>query len=193
MRVVGGNARGTRLYGPPDSMEDALRPTADRIKEDVFNILSHRAPTDASWLDAYCGTGQIGIEALSRGARHAVFLDSSPHSLDIARRNIQKCKIPSHAYTLMQADAPEGIGLMAAQQGLTFDVAFLDPPYSEDCATVLSLIIEAGLLANGGLMVLEQGAAHQDTAYHPDLKVWKVKEYRVARVIFMEYIREGRA
>ncbi|MGN0453613.1 MAG: 16S rRNA (guanine(966)-N(2))-methyltransferase RsmD [Ruminococcus sp.] len=120
MRVITGSARGRRLETL--SGED-VRPTTDRVKEAVFSIVQFQIQ-GRDFLDLFAGSGQMGIEALSRGARSAVFVDSSRHSLEIVRKNLKTTGLAENAKVL----GMDSVGFLSMKQG-EFDIAFLDPPY----------------------------------------------------------------
>lgn len=125
MRVVSGTARGRRLVSPPGR---DVRPTGDRVREALSNALwSMGALHDAEVADLFAGSGALGIEALSRGAAHATFVDSSPRSLDAVRANLATCGFADRA-TVVRADV---LGWLASRAN-PVDVAFVDPPYAFD-------------------------------------------------------------
>ena len=159
MRIVGGRHRGRRLLAPEGR---DVRPTSDRTRESLFNILSHSdwGPDGASplegavVLDAFCGTGALGLEALSRGAVRAAFLDSRRPSLELARRNAEAVG-EAAACLFVQADATRP---PAARLAAT--LAFLDPPYGQDLVPpALCALDRAGWLAPGAVAVVELAAA----------------------------------
>lgn len=120
MRIISGSARGRKLVSP-EGMD--VRPTTDKVKESLFNIIQFEL-ADASVLDLFAGTGQLGLEALSRGAAKAVFVDSSKKSLATVKRNVELCGFAGRS-RLLQSDA--FVYLARAEE--TFDFVFLDPPY----------------------------------------------------------------
>ena len=120
MRIISGTARGRKLFSP-EGMD--VRPTTDKVKESLFNIIQFEVP-GAVVLDLFAGTGQLGLEALSRGAEKAVFVDASKKSLAVVRQNVDLCGFSAKA-RLVQADALSY--LSRAEE--TFDIVFLDPPY----------------------------------------------------------------
>lgn len=133
MRVVAGSARGRKLVAP-DGL--AVRPTAERVRQATFNALHHRgAIEDAHVVDLYAGTGALGIEALSRGAAHATFVEQDRAALDAINRNLDHLGFRSRA-TVVRGDA---LRWLATAKG-HFDLVLIDPPYSfEDWTTVLQL------------------------------------------------------
>ena len=120
MRIVAGTARGRKLFSP-EGMD--VRPTTDKVKESLFNIIQFEVP-GARVLDLFAGTGQLGIEALSRGAEEAVFVDAAGKSLATVKRNVDLCGFADRA-RLVHADA---LAWLSRREG-TFDLVFLDPPY----------------------------------------------------------------
>lgn len=126
MRVVAGSARGRRLRAPAG---DAVRPTGDRVREATFNSLGSLGLVhDAEVVDLFAGSGALGIEALSRGAAHATFVDDSSRSLDVVRANLDACGFTERA-TVVRSDALEWVRRPGAEPA---DVALVDPPYRFD-------------------------------------------------------------
>lgn len=152
MRVVGGRFKGLGLAGPKG---EAIRPTSDRLREAVFNILAHgedEVLEGARVLDLCAGTGAMGIEALSRGARSALFVDLSAEARALIRRNLETAGIMGLA-RISKRDATH-LGPAGAQGGFT--LVFLDPPYGKGIAgKALPGLIRGGWLANGALIVVE--------------------------------------
>lgn len=143
MRVITGSARGRRLISP-EGYE--VRPTTDKVKESIFNIIQFQLE-DATVLDLFAGSGQLGIEALSRGAAKAVFVDSSKKSLEVVKKNIELCRFQSESI----AHLGDSIAFLKSCRQI-FDIVFLDPPYHknlcisalenlEDCVNEDSIII----------------------------------------------------
>src|SRR5690606_4520854 len=125
MRVVAGSARGRRLVAPPGT---EVRPTTDRVREAVFNALGSRdAVVGATVLDLFAGSGALGIEALSRGAAHATFVDSSPRALEAVRTNLDHCGLADRASGVRE-DVVEHV----RRGGIEADLVFLVPPYAFD-------------------------------------------------------------
>ena len=126
MRIVAGTARGRRLVAPPG---DAVRPTTDRVREALFNsLVSLDAVREATVLDLFAGSGALGIEALSRGAAHVTFVDSSPDALRAVRENLERAGLADRA-TVVRADAREHVRRGGAGR---VDLALVDPPYAFD-------------------------------------------------------------
>lgn len=148
MRVISGKYRSLVLA---EFKGEEIRPTADRVKESLFNILSSRV-AGAVVLDLFCGSGSLGIECLSRGANKVVFNDISKDSLAVLKKNLAKLKGENN-YGISAMDFKSFLG--AAKE--KYDLIFLDPPYRlEAGAEALELIAEKGLLSRGGTAVLER-------------------------------------
>ena len=147
MRVIAGEFRSRRLRTPT---WDGLRPTSDKLRETLFNVIAARVP-GARVLDLYAGTGAIGIEALSRGAAHVTFVDSDLRALELVRENLAGCGV-SDRYAIIRLRLPEGTPQLSPAG--PFDLVFLDPPYGEPDLTG-SIDAAAPLLAPDGLLVVE--------------------------------------
>ena len=148
MRVISGKARGVQLKTPEGL---TTRPTADRVKEALFSIIQFDIP-GARVLDLFGGTGQLGLEALSRGAVSAVFVDAGEPACRIIRENIKRTKMGSQA-TVVRSDYMTYLNRCNQQ----FDFIFLDPPYAEVfLENALKRITEIDILASGGIIVTER-------------------------------------
>jgi 16S rRNA (guanine966-N2)-methyltransferase len=148
MRIIAGTLKGRRLKPPG---WEGLRPTSDKLRETLFNVLSPRLP-GSRILDAYAGTGAIGLEALSRGAAHVVFVDKDRRAVGLIRENLQACVV-SAGYTIEQGDV--GAVLAGLPLETRFDIIVLDPPYQ--LSEVSDVLDAAGSrLEVGGVLVLER-------------------------------------
>ncbi len=149
MRVIAGKRRGIPLRSV--STND-VRPTTDRIKETLFNIIGERL-SDARFLDLFAGSGQIGIEALSRGARSAVFVDSDRRCISIIKENLKKTRLAEFSKVL-SSNCRAAVGLLAKEE--SFDIIFMDPPYQmKGQEEFICYIGESGILSQNGLLILE--------------------------------------
>jgi 16S rRNA (guanine966-N2)-methyltransferase len=149
MRIVAGSHRGRRLEAPPD---ERIRPTSDRIRESLFNILHHRLEgfTGKRVLDGFAGTGALGFEALSRGAASALFIDNNRDALALCRRNAASLDLTARA-DFRLADLTN-----LPQSAMPFDLIFLDPPYGKGLACVaLDALAAAAWLAPRVIAVIE--------------------------------------
>lgn len=148
MRVITGKARGVALK-TPDGM--LTRPTADRVKEALFSIIQFDVPT-ANVLDLFGGTGQLGIEALSRGAKSATFVDAREEACALIRENLKKTQLFQDA-RVVKSDYMAFL----KQCKVRYDIVFLDPPYAEDfLENALKYIIEIDILQTGGIIITER-------------------------------------
>lgn len=150
MRVISGRARGLKLNTPKN--ED-VRPTTDRVKESLFNIINSYV-LDSNVLDLFAGTGSLGIECLSRGANKCVFVDKSKESMSIVKSNIKKAKVENESITL-NTDFKNAI-ISLGNKGEKFNIIFMDPPYYKNMFfDALSLVDENNLLDEDGIIVVE--------------------------------------
>jgi 16S rRNA (guanine966-N2)-methyltransferase len=152
MRIISGKYRGRNLRSPP-SMQ--VRPTSDRLRETLFNILAPRIE-EARFLDLCAGSGAVGIEALSRGAAHATFVDRSRKMCGLVESNLDLCGVPEDETEVVQAEAAEYLRRVQSKGVERWDIAFFDPPYAIDYAPVLNLFGTGEFLdADNGLLVVE--------------------------------------
>ncbi|MBM7615836.1 16S rRNA (guanine(966)-N(2))-methyltransferase RsmD [Alkaliphilus hydrothermalis] len=150
MRVISGKARGHRLK-PPQGMD--VRPTSDRVKESIFNIIQNYI-IDSTVVDLFAGTGNLGIESLSRGAQRAYFVDQSRKSVETIKYNLEKTRLISSA-EIISSDISSGIKRIAHKK-VQADLIFMDPPYGKGLInSTLSLIVSTNLLKPSGLIVVE--------------------------------------
>src|SRR5262245_6605663 len=153
LRVTGGELRGRRLRTPGGP----VRPSADRVRESLFARLGSLA--DALVLDLYAGSGALGIEALSRGALRAVFVERAPRSLAALRANLESLGLEGRAEVLA-GDAVRAVRRLA-RRGVRFHLVLLDPPYaSDEVARALVALRDTGILAQGATLVIESGRRH---------------------------------
>ncbi|MCK6442762.1 16S rRNA (guanine(966)-N(2))-methyltransferase RsmD [Elstera cyanobacteriorum] len=178
MRIIGGRWRGRRLLAPTGK---DVRPTADRTREALFNILAHaplgQAPLGRSlWVDVFCGTGAVGLEALSRGAEACVFIDKD---VSFARSNATALGV---APPLLQTDAAR---LPACPLPRPADFAFLDPPYGRDLlAPALDALRGGGWLAPTALLILES-AASETINLPAAFRLYEARAYGAAKLWFV--------
>jgi 16S rRNA (guanine966-N2)-methyltransferase len=155
MRIVGGSFKG-RVLKPPETRE--IRPTADRLRESIFDILVHRYPDALAGgrvIDLFAGTGALGLEAISRGAKTALFVDSGTAARALLRENIEALALGG-VTRIRRADATK---LGKAPAAGPFTLAFLDPPYEQDLAgPALESLARGGWLEAGAVVVVEESA-----------------------------------
>jgi 16S rRNA (guanine(966)-N(2))-methyltransferase RsmD len=150
MRVIAGKYRGRHLKGP-EGFE--MRPTGDRLKESLFSILSTVIP-DAVLLDCFSGTGSIGIEALSRGARQVVFIENLNANCRLIRENLKLCGIAS-SHSIIKEDVFGALRALG-RKGFQADVIFFDPPYDfQPYKDLLEIVFSRGLAAPSARVIIE--------------------------------------
>lgn len=158
MRVAGGEYGGRRLEVPKS---DLIRPTQDRVREALFNMLQGDVP-GAEFLDLFAGSGAVGIEALSRGAAHVTFVECQRRHLAVLARNLSTLRVPPSSFTVVAADVYR---FLAAYSGAGFTAAFADPPYAlgeeKGYASVLATLAGRGVVRPGGVFVAEMTAVQQ--------------------------------
>ncbi|MBR1676679.1 MAG: 16S rRNA (guanine(966)-N(2))-methyltransferase RsmD [Clostridia bacterium] len=169
MRVIAGKHRGRVLA---EFKGKDIRPTSDRAKEAVFNILQ-TIIGGSDFLDLYCGSGNMGIEALSRGA-NPTFVDKSPESVALTKKNLEKIKENAPVYT---SDALSFINSVKVK----FDVIFLDPPYKDNAEEVLKSIVRCGVLKSDGIIIYEHSGESRDAE---GLERYDTRKYGVATFDF---------
>jgi 16S rRNA (guanine966-N2)-methyltransferase len=156
MRIIGGTLKGRVLTSPAS---DQIRPTSDRLRESIFNVLAHNYPAHldgTAVIDLFAGTGAMGIEALSRGARRALFVDDGSEARALIRANVDALALGGQT-RVFRRDARK-LGL--APVGERFDLAFLDPPYGKAMAGLALIALhEGGWLVADALIVVEEAAA----------------------------------
>jgi len=173
VRVIAGSARGRKLTAPGGMN---IRPTADRMKEDLFNILAGYIP-GARFLDLFSGSGAIGVEALSRGAESAVFVDKD---CALLTKNLALAGFADKA-EVIKGDFAAAIAKMSGER---FDVIFMDPPYYKGLVPrAIGLIADYGLLAAGGALAAEMASDEEPPAAN-DLFIYKVKRYAASAFYF---------
>lgn len=181
MRIIGGKAKGRCLQTPPKSTAKSscqlIRPTADRAREALFNIIG-REVENATVLDLYAGTGALGLEALSRSAERSVFVDNNPLALKLINKNIELCGFCDRALVLKQ-DISKGLHCITRKlPGSTFSIIFVDPPYRQGLSLgMLQELTESNLLSSGALIVIEEDAVSELPAEVAELKLVDQRKY----------------
>ena len=176
MRVITGAARGRRLL----TLEgDDVRPTTDKVKESVFNIIQFDVE-GCRFLDLFAGSGQIGIEAASRGAAEVTFVDSGKRSIDVVKKNLSSTGLEERA-TVIHSDA---LSFLSRSRG-PFDIAFLDPPYSTG---LLQSALErlSAVMSEGGIVICESPSNEALEGRYGSL--FLEKEYSYGRLKLSKFI-----
>ncbi|MGH6873004.1 MAG: 16S rRNA (guanine(966)-N(2))-methyltransferase RsmD [Rhizomicrobium sp.] len=184
MRIVGGALGGRVLHAPEDSR---VRPTSDKVRQAIFNVLAHGAAAldldGIRVIDLFAGTGALGIEAISRGAAFALFVDDSAESRALIRRNVEAFALTG-ASKIWRRDATD-LGPMAAGAGGPFGLAFLDPPYRKGLAgSALGALRGGGWLAPDAIAVAEI-AADEDVPSTDGFALLDSRTYGETQVCFL--------
>lgn len=178
VRVISGSARGLKLNTPGD---DRVRPTTDRVKESMFNIVQDWV-YDSQVLDLFAGSGALGIEALSRGASQAVFCDNSLDSIKIIKSNIEKARVVDRSQ-IVSGDFKRCLRDMEAKNQ-SFDMIFVDPPYYEGLfEEVLDTIRSCKILKKDGIVIVEHDAK-RPIGQVEGLEAYKEKKYGITMLTF---------
>ena len=184
MRIVSGEFRGKALIAPPGQ---ATRPTSDRARQAIFNILEHAAWSggvrERRVIDLFAGSGALGFEALSRGAAFCLFVETDEAARGAIRENVDAMGLFGRT-RVHRRDATQ-LGQRPGADGPAFDLAFLDPPYGKGLGeTALARLQDGGWLAPGATIVLERGAAEPDLSA-PGYESLDVRAYGAARIWFL--------
>lgn len=181
MRVITGTARGRRLK---ELQGNDTRPTTDKVKEGMFNILQFDIE-GRKVLDLFAGTGQLGIEALSRGAEHATFVEQRNDAVRLIRENLEVCDFTG----VSRVVTGEALGFLSSVRE-KYDLIFLDPPYDSELAEkAIAHIARHDLLAPHGIIMVETDKDKQLPALSAPYSIYR--EYRYGRIKLTVYHREG--
>lgn len=180
MRVITGKARGIQLKTPEGML---TRPTADRVKEALFSIINFDVP-GAAVLDLFGGTGQLGIEALSRGAKSAVFVDAREDACKLIRENLKRTKLEGEG-TVVRSDYLDYLSRCKDR----FDIIFLDPPYAEAfLEKSINRITEIDILQSGGIMVAERPLGKDLSLELPGYT--RSRDYKYGKILLTIYRKD---
>ena len=182
MRIISGKARGTKLYTLEGT---ATRPTLDRVKESLFNIIQNDIE-DSTVLDLFSGSGAIGLEFLSRGAKRAVLCDNSKDAIKIIKQNVQK----THFEEKAEVYNMEFTKLVERLQNQKFDIIYIDPPYATDFIKIsLEKIIEYELVNENTKIIVETDDETRilNQIEKMDVEITDKRKYGRATIIFLKY------
>jgi RNA methyltransferase, RsmD family len=171
MRIISGKYKGHQLVA---FKADHIRPTTDRVKETLFNKLMFRIE-DARVVDLFCGTGNLGIEALSRDAKSVVFVEKNAKSLQITRQNLDKLKVPSSEYKIVNMDV---LGYLKSYEGEAFDIILADPPFTEKMAhAVLEAACKSKAFGEHSVLAIESVQKERMDETYGDVVRFDQKDY----------------
>ena len=181
MRVISGKYRSIKLNAL-DGFN--TRPTTDKIKENLFNMIDCY---DAYTLDLFGGTGGLSIEALSRGAKHATIIDGSSAAIKVIHSNIEKCRIEKKDCDIFRNDYKRALKILGKKEQ-KFDMIFLDPPYDKGLIDMsLKEIIRNNVCANNCLIICEKSNIEEISFIHENLEIIKEKSYGITNITIFEY------
>lgn len=180
MRIISGTNRGMKLFSPSN---DKIRPTADMVKEAAFNIIQFSVE-NSRFLDMFSGTGQMGIEALSRGAQKAWFFDSSPEAVKLIKQNISKAGFENRAEVFCASYE----SLLTKVPKPVFDLVYIDPPFADGVfAKALDFLTGNGLLIDGATVIVE---SPKDTPLPERSGSFTIKRRNYGRISLSVYRNE---
>jgi 16S rRNA (guanine966-N2)-methyltransferase len=181
MRIIAGIYRGRVLKSPPDLK---TRPTSDRLRETLFNILNPRISDDTVFLDLCAGTGAIGIEAISRGVSEAVFVEIARRNCALIEENLDYLEIPENQTEVICEKADKF--LSKCQK--TFDIVYIDPPYRENYLPILQYFADENskLLSNEGILIAEHSVKSNLPDLVGDLRRWRLLKQGDSALSFYE-------
>jgi 16S rRNA (guanine(966)-N(2))-methyltransferase RsmD len=182
MRVIAGKAKRIQLK-TIEGFE--TRPTTDRIKETLFNMLNYTLP-DSDFLDLFSGSGGIGIEALSRGAKSAVFVENNKSAAECINLNLRNTKLEEEAQVL-QMEVMQALKVLEAQEK-SFDVIFMDPPYNNLLEKQILICLAGSQLVHCDSIIIVEASIETSFDYLQEigLRIYKEKEYKTNKHVFIE-------
>ena len=187
MRVIAGSARRLQLK-TLEGLE--TRPTTDRIKETLFNMIHDRL-AGSQFLDCFAGSGGIGIEALSRGAGRAVFIEKNPRAAECIRQNLRTTHLEENAL-VVTCDAVTGLKRLEGK-GYCFDTIFMDPPYNHELEKQVLAILSVSGLLHEETVVIAEASLETDFSYAEALgfEIMKNKEYKTNKHVFLRKLSKA--
>lgn len=154
IRVIAGIYKGRKLKF---SKKSEIRPTSQLVKESLFNIIGNDRIAGAKFLDGFCGTGSVGIEALSRGADFVVFIDNNASAIKLVKENIKICELEG-GYEVIHKEFNRGV-IELSKKGILFDIIFIDPPYELlNYADPLKVVRKRGILKKDGIAIVQHSS-----------------------------------
>jgi len=181
LRVIGGELRGRRLLS---FKGDGIRPTSDRVKESLFNIISGTLTDGIKVADLFAGTGNLGIEALSRGAGLVFFVEKDKNSVHLLRQNLAQCGLNAGS-RIIPMDVLKAIPFLE-KSGERFDIIFLDPPYGKGLADAALEALGNTVMASGALVVAEHDSKEEIKERYGKLKMEDKRRYGLTALSFFK-------
>ena len=181
MRIISGKAKGTKLY----TLEgNTTRPTLDRVKESLFNIIQNEVK-NSIFLDLFAGSGAIGLEAASRGAKKAILCDKSKEAMSIIKRNIEKTHLEQNVETYLD-DYKKVLENKIKEK---LDIIYIDPPYESDCAiNSIKIILKKELITKDSIIMIETDRKKEieESLKEIELEIIDQRKYGRAEIIFLK-------
>lgn len=182
MRIIAGKARGKKLISP-ETIE--TRPTLDRVKEAMFSIIQGYIP-EANVIDVFAGTGSLGLEAASRGAKEVYLIDKSSVTFPLLRKNVENLKFQGICIPL-NMDSYDALRMLS-RKGITFDIIFIDPPYCKEMIPeAIKIVKENNMLSIGGIIVTKIDTIEEIYNGYKDIVLFKSKKYGNTTVCLYKY------
>ncbi|WP_245628469.1 16S rRNA (guanine(966)-N(2))-methyltransferase RsmD [Fervidicola ferrireducens] len=183
MRITGGMFRGRRIKSLPG---ESTRPTSDIVRESLFNILGEKI-VNCSFLDIFAGTGSVGIEALSRGAEKAAFIEKSGFACRVIKENLDILGV-SEKGIIIKSDFLKGLRKLE-NTNTTYDVIFLDPPYNKGYASNCLEVLTCSKLLKPGFIIVVQHSVSEIIKVPPKVTCYKEKRYGITRLSFFTGVK----
>ncbi|MCY6959484.1 16S rRNA (guanine(966)-N(2))-methyltransferase RsmD [Clostridium brassicae] len=185
MRIIAGKAKGRTIL-PPDGMQ--TRPTLDRVKENIFNIIQNRT-LDAVIIDVFAGTGSLGLEAASRGAKECYLVDKHPTTFQRLKKNVESLKFEDFC-SCLNMDSYDALREVS-RRGKVFDLIFIDPPYAKEMIPpAMEIVFEKKLLRKDGLIVTKIDSSENIYEGYKDIVLINKRKYGNTTVCLYAYEEE---
>jgi len=186
LRIISGDLRGKKLHPIRGTV---IRPTADRLRESIFNILSFQI-RDAVVLDLFAGTGALGIEALSRGAEYAVFVEKHKDALAVIEQNLRSCRLEDRA-KIIRWDIASNLNCLSSSDSRLFNLIFMDPPYNRNLISeTLRHLHRSRCLEKGATVVVEHAPPEPVPENIAEFVIADQRKYGKTLVSFLDYVIE---
>lgn len=177
MRIVAGEAKGRRLFSPPNN----TRPTSDRVREALFNTLTNLLDwPQTTVLDLYAGSGAVGLEAASRGAQQVTLVEKLPAAVSCVRKNKQLLGESATQVEVHRGSAQTFLQQAVKTPGAPYDFVFMDPPYdqvAQDIPTILELLVEKEWVSEGSVIVVERSVRDKAISWPEEYENYRIRKY----------------
>lgn len=185
MRIIAGKAKGRKILPPEDMV---TRPTLDRVKENIFNIIQNKV-VDAVVVDVFSGTGSLGLEAVSRGAKQCYFFDQYPVTFNLLKQNVENLKFEDQC-TCLNMDSYKALKELS-KKGKKFDLIFIDPPYAKEMIPpAVEMISEDKMLKEDGMIVTKIDSGEEIYKGNESIILTDYRKYGNTTVCFYIYKEE---